>query len=233
MNLWERFITMAGGWSTLSVIVRLVLSVLIGAVIGFERGLKNHDAGIKTHVLVCVAAALASLISEYVLHQFPDAKADLNRLGAGVIGGVGFLGAGTIMVTGKSRVKGLTTAAGLWACACEGLAVGIGFVDGALYALIIIMLALCLFTYADNFLRKHSHRKELYLEFDANRSVKDFVETLHSLNIKFDNLQITKSSIKGEGPIVTVGVNLAEGGQRDKLMEYLETSEVIRYFEGL
>ena len=119
-------------------------------------GLKRRGAGIKTHVLVCLGSALVMLTSEYMFRTFPSAKADMARMGAQVISGVGFLGVGTIMVTGRNQVRGLTTAACLWVCACEGLAAGIGFVDGAVYGLILIAVTLKLLTRVDTMIHEHA-----------------------------------------------------------------------------
>ena len=96
------------------------------------------------------------LTSEYMFRTFPDAKADMARLGAQVISGVGFLGVGTIMVTGRNQVRGLTTAACLWISACEGLAAGIGFVEGAAYVLVLIALTLKLLTKVDAMIHNHA-----------------------------------------------------------------------------
>ena len=124
---WQSFVAETAAWGAHAVFLRLLIATLVGLAIGIDREFHNKGAGIKTHVLVCIGAAMAMIVSEYVLHQFPDANGDINRIGAQVISGVGFLGVGTILVTGKNEVRGLTTAAGLWACACIGLAAGIGF----------------------------------------------------------------------------------------------------------
>lgn len=108
----------------ISISTRLLLAVLFGGIIGLERGSNRHPAGFRTHILVCVGATLAMMTNQYITEFFDTT--DPARLGAQVITGVGFLGVGTILVTGKNRIKGLTTAAGLWASACLGLALGIG-----------------------------------------------------------------------------------------------------------
>ena len=129
-------------WITL---LRLAVAMFCGGAIGLERGKKRRPAGFRTHMLVCIGATLAMLVSQYLSMMettfwaalvSPNApKTDLSRLGAQVINGIGFLGAGTIIVTGRQEVKGLTTAAGLWASACMGLAIGAGFVELAFFAL--------------------------------------------------------------------------------------------------
>lgn len=126
-----------------SISLRLLLAVLFGGVIGLERDVHRHTAGFRTHILVCVGAALAMLTNQYISDVW-GSDTDPARIGAQVIAGVGFLGVGTILVTGRTHIRGLTTAAGLWASACLGLAVGIGFYEGALIgaALILIVLGL-------------------------------------------------------------------------------------------
>ena len=125
-----------------SVMLRLLLAMIIGGCIGLERGRKRRPAGFRTYMLVCLGAALTVLLSQYEftmvqgpwreLAQQIGIKTDVSRFGAQVINGIGFLGAGTILVTGHQQVTGLTTAAGLWASACTGLAVGAGFYEGVL-----------------------------------------------------------------------------------------------------
>ena len=110
--MWRAFIDAMAEWNSVAICGRLALAILTGTVIGIDRGLKRRGAGIKTHALVCLGSALVMLTSEYMSMNF-DQKADLARLGAQVISGVGFLGVGTILVTEKQRVRGLTTAAGL------------------------------------------------------------------------------------------------------------------------
>ena len=113
--------------NTLAVAFRLVLAVLCGGFIGIEREYKRRPAGFRTHILICLGAAMTTLTSQYMfltMHLYTDVA----RLGAQVIAGIGFIGAGTIIVTKRQRVKGLTTAAGLWTAAIIGLVCGAGYV---------------------------------------------------------------------------------------------------------
>lgn len=126
----------------ISIIIRLLEACLLGGIIGFEREHLHRPAGFRTHILVCVGSALVMITSEFIFHKFsPSVNADPARLGAQVISGIGFLGAGTIIKEGIN-VKGLTTAASLWAVSCVGIAIGIGFYSGAFIATIIIFLTL-------------------------------------------------------------------------------------------
>ena len=113
--------------TSLDLLIRIFVAVLIGCVVGTEREYKNRPAGLRTHVLVCLGACMIAL-AEGLFTANIDTTTSSNvtynfgRLCAQVISGIGFLGAGTVIVTGRQEVKGLTTAAGLWASACMGLA---------------------------------------------------------------------------------------------------------------
>ena len=119
----------------ISTFFRLLLALICGGILGIERGKKNRPAGFRTYMLVCVASAMVMITNQYISNMY--STGDPSRMGAQVISGIGFLGAGTIIVTGRNRVKGLTTAAGLWASACIGLTIGVGFYSGAIIGCII------------------------------------------------------------------------------------------------
>ena len=154
-------------WET---VVRLLLATVCGGMIGIERGRKHRPAGFRTHMIVCIGAALTMILSTYISAMFSniwtvDGPLDVSRLGAQVINGIGFLGAGTIIVTGRQQIKGLTTAAGLWASACMGLAIGAGFYIGALVACTLIIITVVLLTKVESFILARSRKVNLYFVF--------------------------------------------------------------------
>lgn len=123
-----------------SVIVRMLLAFLCGGMIGLERETKRKPAGLRTHILICLGACMTTLTSQFlllVMHMYTD----LARLGAQVVCGIGFIGAGVILFTRQRRVKGLTTAAGLWVDGIIGLCCGAGFYEGASAATVLVLLA--------------------------------------------------------------------------------------------
>ena len=124
----------------ISTITRLGLALILGSLIGLEREKKRRSAGLRTHILVCVGSALIMLVSIY-LHDFYGEKGDPGRIAAGVITGIGFLGAGTI-IRSKEGIRGLTTAASIWISAGIGLAAGAGYFSAATAATIIALLTL-------------------------------------------------------------------------------------------
>ena len=123
----------------LTVLFRFVLAFACGAAIGMERSYKNRPAGIRTHILICIGGTVASVTGLYLylnLHM----PTDISRLGAQIVSGLGFIGAGTIVVTTGNNIKGLTTAAGLWASGIIGLAIGAGFYEGAILAACMVLV---------------------------------------------------------------------------------------------
>ena len=117
-------------FNLVTVLIRTVLAMLAGGIIGLERGKQGRAAGMRTHILVCMGAALTAMIGFY-LYDSLAITTDPMRISAQVISGIGFLGVGTIMLKGRFQITGLTTAAGLWATATIGLAFGVGFYAGA------------------------------------------------------------------------------------------------------
>lgn len=144
-----------------SILIRAMLAVLIGGFIGLERGSKNQPAGIRTHSLVCLGAALIMMTNLYVAIKFQ--VGDPTRMGAQVVNGIGFLGAGTILVTNENKVKGLTTAAGVWLSAAIGLAIGIGFYEGALISLLFVWIVMTAIQSFKNYIQIRSKIIEIYL----------------------------------------------------------------------
>ncbi|MCV4235554.1 MgtC/SapB family protein [Virgibacillus sp. LDC1] len=130
-----------------SILLRLLLAMLLGGLIGFERERSNHAAGLRTHILVCLGSTLIMLLSIYGFSDFVDeinVRIDPARLATAVITGIGFLGAGTILFTGKS-ITGLTTAASIWVVGAVGLAVGAGFYFASIVSTVLILLNLVVF----------------------------------------------------------------------------------------
>ena len=168
------FVETAREWSLEAGVVRMATTLVVRTLIGLDRGIKRRGAGIKTHTLVCLGAALVMMTGEYIYMNFPE-RLDISRMGAQVISGVGFLGVGTIIVKGKNQIGGLTTAAGLWAYACIGLAAGLGFVEGAVIALALVLFALRVLTRLDEFIRHHAKIFDLYLEFETSRGAAQFM----------------------------------------------------------
>ena len=174
-----------------SVAFRLILSTLCGGIVGMEREFKRRSAGFRTHILICLGAAMTTLTSEFWL-VYMRYYLDAARLGAGVVAGMGFIGAGTIIVTNRQRVKGLTTAAGLWTSAIIGLVCGAGYVECALFATFMVLVAeLLLIKIEYRFARKIDD-VNLYVEYVKADSIESIVRLLRERRVKMNGLEITR-----------------------------------------
>lgn len=178
--------------TVVSAIIRTILAVFLGGIIGLERGLKNHPAGLRTYILVCMGACIVMMTNQYVYQVFDSG--DPVRMGAQVISGIGFLGAGTIIVTSKNQIKGLTTAAGLWTTACVGLALGIGLYEIAIIGGIVIFIVLTLLNRLDHYLKENRKNVEVYIELDKEFTLRDFIKELRSRGIKGSNIQLPNNN---------------------------------------
>ena len=180
-----------------SVALRMTLAVICGGIIGIEREYKRRPAGFRTHILICLGAAMTTLTSQYlylVLGQYTD----MARLGAQVVAGIGFIGAGTIIVTRRQRVKGLTTAAGLWAAAIIGLTLGGGFYEGGLFATLLILIAELFFSRVEYRMLKNAPEVNLYVEYGDNRTMDVLLQEFREHGLKILNMGIIHSKSNEE-----------------------------------
>ena len=209
-----------------SSLFRLTLATICGGLIGIERIRKRRPAGFRTHTLVCIGAALTMVISQYLWSR--GQTTDLSRLGAQVINGIGFLGAGTIIVTGRQQVKGLTTAAGLWASACMGLAIGAGFYLGALVGCALIILTTTLLSYFEGRIMSTARNMNIYIEFSSTNDIGAVIETLKSLNVRIFDIEITRiRASNGLPPSAIFSIRLP------KKLRHAEVMAAIAYDSGV
>ncbi|MBE6593306.1 MAG: MgtC/SapB family protein [Ruminococcaceae bacterium] len=178
------------GW--LTTVVRLVLAVICGGFIGLERERKRRPAGFRTHILICLGAAMTTLTSQYIALNL-GANTDMARLGAQVIAGVGFIGAGTIIVTKRRQVKGLTTAAGLWTAAIVGLCCGAGFFEGAVLTTLVILMVEFAFVKLEYSVFNSSKAFNLYVEYTGAQNLSAVVDTIKNNGVYIKDIEITKS----------------------------------------
>lgn len=220
----------AGQFTTLGIFLRLGTATLAGILIGIEREAKNKAAGIKTHVLVCVGSALCLIVGQYVYLQ-NGGGADITRIGSSVVSGVGFLGVGTIIVTGVNEVRGLTTAAGLWASACIGLAAGIGYLEGTLMSLAFVLFTFVILRRIDSRMHLADKEFDLYVELETNRSVKHLLHHMRRIGANYTNLHLKKSVAEGDGPIVTMHIKLnkADELRRQDVVELVDELDYVYY----
>ena len=229
--MWQTFTQWMSDWSFFSILIRLLLAWVIGFAIGINREWNNRSAGIRTHVLVCIGAALVMMTGQFIFLQFPDANGDVARLGAQVISGIGFLGAGTIIVTQRRHIRGLTTAAGLWACACTGLAIGIGFIEGTIIACILIIVTLSLMSVVEKKMRRDERHFDLYVEFKPDQNTRALMRFFLKHRITFKEFNLMPGISPEEGTALTVNISLERGFSREQFLSELKQIDEIDFFE--
>lgn len=215
----------------LAVALRIVVAVLCGGALGLERGLKHRPAGMRTYMLVCVGACLIMLTNQYLFQV--TQVGDPMRLGAQVVSGIGFLGAGTIVVTRYNRIKGLTTAAGLWSAAGVGLALGVGFYEAALIAGLAIFVVMTLLQRWDDNLHSKTRAVEIYVELADGTTMGYFISKLRELELEISNVQIEQSTAESNSRGLIATLKAQKRCDHSDLMEKIRAINGVRYLEEL
>lgn len=181
----------------LAITSRLVLALICGGVIGLERETKRRPAGFRTHILICMGSAITILTNQY-LYQVMHLFTDISRMGAQVIAGISFVGAGTIIVTRHQKIKGLTTAAGLWTASIIGLACGAGYAECAIFATLMVLLAELLLIRLENRLVERTSDVNIYIEYTQPTTIQRIVRILRTVKVPMNDIEVNRIA-DGEG----------------------------------
>lgn len=212
-------------WNLQNILVRIIVSTVLGGIIGLDRGMKHRGAGTKTITVVCLGATLVMLTEQYIQVNFTG-LANMNRMAAQVISGVGFIGVGTIIVS-RHRVRGLTTAATLWASACVGLAVGIGFVEGGVLTTVMMLVSLHVLPYVEHFATRHSHYCNVFIDLEESRDLHMIVRQLKEAGVVIDSIEMGESRTSGAGTSVHMVLYLKKTAGRTEVYDILMKSEKV------
>jgi len=207
-----------------AVLIRMFCAFILGTIIGAERATKSHAAGLRTYILVCMGSCVAMLVNEFL-----QGNADESRIGAGVLTGIGFIGAGTIIITTRNQVRGLTTAAALWTCACTGLAFGSGFYTLGLISSAFIVVIVMFMPKIEENIQKNAHMFDMHVELLSRPDLK-----LLLIELRQHNLQI--KSITYDPAYANTGLSvytLAIYSQQDEKGHYMHKDEVLNLIKKL
>ena len=230
---WDTVIRFYGGhFNMWGAMLRMLFAVICGGVIGIEREFKRRPAGFRTHILICLGASLTMITSQYLLLELREVT-DIARLGAQVIAGIGFIGAGTIIVTKRRQVKGLTTAAGLWTAAIVGLAIGAGYVEAALITTVMVIVVELVLSRFEYFIMSRARNINLYVEYKETETLTQMTEYLSSRRVHVTDLQITKSAAAVKNPCAIFTLEMPKNMSHDKLMTALAEVEGVISVEEL
>ena len=216
-----------------SIILRLTMAVIFGGIIGYGRERERRPAGLRTHILVSIGATLAMITNIYMCKIY-NGYTDPTRLGAQVISGIGFLGAGTIIVTGKNKVRGLTTAAGLWACACMGLAIGAGFYSGAIIGCLFISAVTVALANIDKKINRNSRNITLYILVNSTTAASRLLQDIQSKNVKISDIEISNNNVSSNDLIgILLGLKISREVCHYDFIEYITNKNEVIFLQEI
>lgn len=225
-------------------LLRVAIAILCGGIIGIDRGRKRRPAGFRTYMIVCVGAAMTMILNTYLAAMLTGpwaevlpldhTKTDVSRFGAQVINGIGFLGAGTIIVTGRQQVKGMTTAAGLWASACMGICIGAGFYMAALICCVLMLLVIIVFSRLERAILARSRNINLYVEFEDTDDLHNIIETIKEHQVRIFDVELTKAKYsENHYPNAIFSLQLPKKMSHTVVMTAIAEIDTIRNIEEL
>ncbi|WP_099156824.1 MgtC/SapB family protein [Virgibacillus ndiopensis] len=207
------------------IMVRVLIALVLSGVIGFERELKNHSAGFRTHILVGIGSCLMMLLSLYgfeaYIDKYDNVRFDPTRIPSYVISGIGFLGAGTIMVYGGT-IRGLTTAASIWAVAGLGLVIGAGMYATAVFTTLVILLSLIFLNNFEKLFTKGSSSTIIEIVASPNLKINNIVTVLESYDITLKKVEI----VKVENDLRNIFIKIDRDIKVDRIILFEEISKI-------
>lgn len=211
------------------ILFRLVLAAVLSGMIGFEREFHGRAAGFRTHILVCVGSTLVMLTSMHIFDIYSSRVAvDPARIAAGVITGIGFLGAGTIMHS-RSSVRGLTTAASLWVVAGLGLAVGSGLYLGSVATAVLTIITLFLFSRLEHVMIRKDWYKTIYIEArEGTDRLKAIRQALTQFGVEITDFEADRSE-DGSNMILRLGLKLQNTRRADQILSDVGNVDGVKY----
>lgn len=218
-------------WTSCNVLIRILVSLFLGSLIGIDRGVKKRGAGSRTDAAVCLGSTLIMLTAQYMNLQFPE-RTDISRMASQVISGVGFLGAGSILVS-RHQVKGLTSAAGVWVCACVGLAVGIGFIDGAVIVTLVLLFSLHVLPMIEERVYHYSRYMTLYIEVDDGKTVARLIHKIKEDGCKVDMYNVERPKAAGQSFNVLVTACVGKNMNKDVYVQSLSEMEGVTSIDSV
>lgn len=195
-------------FNIVSILVRLVFAVILGGAIGLERSKSGRAAGLRTHILVCLGATIASMTGLYINRMY--GVGDVSRIAAQVISGIGFVSAGTIIVRNKSMIVGLTTAACIWAVGTVGIAIGYGFYEAAVIGVLFMMFITTTLNTLDSKLRHNMKEVSVYVEFVDSKHINTTLSMIKEIGVEIETVSVEKtktSSQNGIGAGLLIHIN--------------------------
>ncbi len=214
-----------------AVAFRLALATLLGSIVGWERLIRHHSAGIKTFALVSLGSAVATALNIY-LAMMPGLNADVSRIPAGVVSGIGFLGAGTILVTGKKQIKGLSTAASLWVTSCMGMAIGAGYLLVGVSTFLLVAFANMVLLHLSNKVEEYSKYMSIYIEINKNNGANKLTKHITDMGFRINSISKSKEkTIMASDTALIIDIDLDRNRSHTDLLNMFRDLDYVNYVE--
>ncbi len=221
--------TLLGPWAselnTGSILLRIALSLILAAIVGYERSSKRHSAGLRTFIIVSLAATTAAIIEMYFFSMGSTSP----WISAAVIIGIAMLSGYSIFFSSKGQIKGLTTSAGLWACGIIGIAIGLGLYTAAIIAWVSLLCGLSLFPVLEMYLKDKSNHFEVHLELKSKSDLQNFSTTIRRLGMRIDDIELNPAYLNSGLSVYTVSFTISS----QELKKYKRHSEIIEALRSL
>lgn len=231
MGAADMFTIRFSEWTWQNIFVRIIFALVLGIVIGIDRGVKRRGGGARTTITVCLGSAMVMLMEQYLEVLYPE-RLDISRIAAQVISGVGFLGAGSILVSGH-QIKGLTSAASIWTCACIGLAVGIGFLDGAVILTAVWLLGVHMVPWIESKVYRYSRYLTLYIEVEDGKAITHVSRQLKEDNCFVDSFHVDKPKAKGQHFQIVVTFRMPPKRNREEYLDILHKLKGVLFVDEI
>ena len=214
-----------------AVVIRLAIATLFGSLIGWERLVRHHSAGIKTFALVSLGSAVATVLNLY-LAMMPGVDADVSRIPAGVVSGIGFLGAGTILVTGRQQIKGLSTAASLWVASCMGMAIGAGYMIVGCSCLLLVLLANIVLYRLSSRVEENSRHMSVYIEVSKSRGVSKLLKAISEAGFEISSMiKSREKTIQSTDIALIIDIDFDRRRSHQEVINMISDLDYVSYVE--
>lgn len=239
MNAWDPLANLLGEWSvgvgTAAVLFRIVLSLLLSAIVGWERSSKRHSAGLRTFMLVSLAGTLVMIIDQYIARQNPSHIFIVS--GAAVIA-ISVISINSILFSSRNQIKGLTTSVGLWTWSLVGLLIGAGYYTIALVAFATLFIELMWFPSMERYLKNRSNHFEIHLELKNSTFLQDFVTTIRKLGLTIDDIELNPAYSGSGLSVYSVAISISSAELKKykthaEIIEALRTLEYVYHIEEI
>ena len=239
MNAWDPLANLLGEWSvgvgTGAVLFRVFLSLVLSAIVGWERSSKRHSAGLRTFMLISLAGTLVMIIDQYIARQNPGHVFIVS--GAAVIA-ISVISINSILFSSRNQIKGLTTSVGLWTWGLVGLLIGAGYYTIALVSFATLFIELMWFPSMERYLKNRSNHFEIHLELKNSTFLQDFVTTIRKLGLTIDDIELNPAYSGSGLSVYSVAISISSAELKKykthaEIIEALRTLEYVYHIEEI